>query len=271
MAVEPQRIWWRNYLLEKHIDPQSLLLSDGLHPNAEGNELIAAFFDKYFDNLVERWHGETEDTVYGVKANTRAGTATLNFDGSRLEMLSSRPIAAWPSITIDGKAPSEIDGCFQVTRSSPLESVPDWPSLRRITLLHDHVAEDWTATITSISKDQKLARFSVQSSIEGYQGTGDSSQTFVAKSGALSIEGEDWMFASAFEFKHLPLRIPSEVRWSVQYICGGKPEVIKMGGELAQYRYVLGAGLSNKKHKVSLSFRENDLADVEFRAYKPPL
>src|SRR5271156_2340923 len=32
MAVEPQREWWRDYLLRNHLDARSLLV-DGLHPN----------------------------------------------------------------------------------------------------------------------------------------------------------------------------------------------------------------------------------------------
>ena len=69
MAVEPQREWWRDYLLQKQLDPQSMLMSDGLHPNEKGNQLIAAFFNRYFDNLVEHWSGQTEQNVTSIPAN----------------------------------------------------------------------------------------------------------------------------------------------------------------------------------------------------------
>ena len=275
MAFEPQREWWRDYLLQKRADPQSLLMSDGLHPNEKGNELIAGFFNSYFDNLVEHWNGQTEQDVVSIPvdvAKHSGGMETVNFDGSRLELLSSQPLAVWPTVTIDQRSPKDIDGCYQVTRSSPLKSVPDWPALRRITLLHDHAVEDWTVTITNITLDQKSFAFAVRSSASGDEGRGDSSHNFVSKSGRLSFDAEDWMFESAYELHHIPLQVPAEVHWSVQYICGGKPEAIDLGNDMMQYRYVLAAGLSDGKHTAKLSFRPDDPSEVvEFRAYKPPL
>ena len=53
--------------------------------------------------------------------------------------------------------------------------------------------------------------------------------TFVSKSGQLSIDAEDWMFERGYDLKHIPLQVPAEVHWSVQYICGGKPEAIDRG------------------------------------------
>jgi hypothetical protein len=175
-------------------------------------------------------------------------------------------------VTIDEHSPKDIDGCYQVTRSSPLKSVPDWPALRRITLLHDHTAQDWKATITNITPDEKLVDFTVRASATGDDGNGNSSRKYVSTSGQLSIDGDDWMFESGYDLKHIPLQIPAEVHWSVQCICNGKPEVIDRGDGMTQYRYVLGAGLFNGKHTVKLSFPPNDLANaIEFRAYKPPL
>jgi hypothetical protein len=275
MAVEPQRTWWRGYLLQKQVDPQSMLMSDGLHPNERGNELIAEFFNRYFDNLVDRWDGQTEQNVTSIPATDAQHSdpvGTVNFDGSRLELISNRTLAVWPSVTIDGRYPKDIDGCYQVTRSSRLVSVPDWPAVRRITLLHDHAAEDWTATIPAITPDQKSFDFTVRSSASGDEGSGNSSKKFISKSGQLSIDADDWMFERGYSLKHIPLQVPAEVHWSVRYICGGNPEAIDLGKDMTQYRYVLGTGCSNGRHKAKLSFPPNDLADaVEFRAYKPPL
>jgi len=275
MAVEPQLKWWRDYLLKNQVDPQSLLMADGLHPNEKGNELIARFFNRYFDNLVEHWNGETKQNVVSIPADAAKqsdGMETVTFNGSRLELLSNQPLAVWPLVTIDEQSPKDIDGCYQVTRASPLKSVPDWPTLRRITLLHDHTAADWTATITNITPDQKSADFMVRASATGDEGSGNSLRKYVSKSGQLSIDGEDWMFEWAYDLKHIPMQVPTEVHWSVQNICGGKPEVIDRGNGMTQYRYVIGAGLYNGKHTAELLSPPNDLADaVEFRAYKPSL
>jgi hypothetical protein len=114
MAVEPQHQWWRDYLLRMRI-PADSLLRDDLHPNDRGNALIAEFFNQYFDNLVERWSGQTEDNVISIPgegAKHSDQTETVNLDGSRLELFSSKPLAAWPSVTIDGDSPTHIDGCY---------------------------------------------------------------------------------------------------------------------------------------------------------------
>jgi hypothetical protein len=200
------------------------------------------------------------------------GRETVAFEGNRLELLSTKPLPIWPTITIDGTPPKEIDGCYQVTRASSVETVPDWPALRRITLRHDHVPEDWTATLTAISPDQKSFEFTVNTSITGSEGKGDSSHDFVSQSGRLSIEAQDWMVEPAFELKHIPLHAPFEVHWSVSDVCSGQPEVIERGDGTTEYRYVLGTGLTNGKHTIELLSPQNDLTDaVEFRAYEPPL
>ena len=100
MAFEPQREWWRDYLLQRHVDPQSMLMNDGIHPNEKGNELIAEFFNRYFDNLVDHWNSQTEQNVVSIPtdaAKQSDGMETVKFDGSRLELLSSEPLAVWPS------------------------------------------------------------------------------------------------------------------------------------------------------------------------------
>lgn len=275
MAVEPQHMWWRDYLLQRHLEPQSLIMNDGLHPNEKGNQLIAGFFNQYFDDLVEHWNGQTEQNVVSMPfdaAERSNGTQSLKFEGSRVELLTSQALAVWPLVKIDGQSPKDIDGCYQVTRSTPLTSVPDWPAVRRITLLHDRTAADWTATITNISQDQKLVDFTVKETATGDEGSGNSSGKYVSKSGQLTIDGDDWMFQRGYELKHVPLQVPAEVHWSVQYICGGTPEVIERGNGMPEYRYVLGAGLANGGHTVELVSPPNDLAAaLEFRAYRPPL
>jgi hypothetical protein len=274
LAMEPQRAWWRNYLLQAHAEPKSLL-TDAIHPNQKGKELIAAFFNQYFDNLVTEWNGQTEHNIISIPARTldsTNGQQSFDFDGSRVELISSKPLAAWPTVAIDGASPKDIDGCFQVTRASSIGTVPDWPALRRITLRHDRVPEEWTATLTNISPDEKSFHFRVAGSVTGDEGSGDSSDDFLSRSGKLSIESQDWMVERAFEEKHSPLTEPFEVHWSVNDVCSGDPEVIDIGDGTMQYRYVLGTGLANERHRVTLAAPMNDLAAVtEFRVYKPVL
>jgi hypothetical protein len=274
LAVEQQRLWWHDYLLRTHTDAKSMLI-DNVHPNAQGKQLMADFFDEYFDGLVEHWDGQKEDHVISIRpklSRAEDGRTTIQFDGSRLELVTREALASWPTVKIDAESPKDIDGCYFVTRTSPTSSVADWPAIRRISLRHDHTAEDWTATVTTISPDQRSFEFKVVGSSSGEEGSGNSSQDFVSTSGKLSIEAQDWMLARAFEVKHLPVQAPFEVRWSVVDQCGGAPEVIDRGDGETQYRYLLGAGLANKTHAATVTLTPQALADTtEFRAYRPPL
>lgn len=274
LAMEPQRAWWRDYLLQTHLRPEALL-SDDIHPNEKGKELIAAFFNRYFDNLVDAWSEQQEHSVVSILPRAledTGGQETFSFEGSRVELIATRRIAVWPTITVDGRSPKDMDGCYLATRASSIGTVPDWPAVRRIVLTHDHIAEDWTAIMTQISPDQKSFAFTVETSKTGNEGSGDSSHDFVSRSGILSIEAQDWMLARAYDLKHIPLQTPFHVYWSVVNICDGVPEEVDRGHGTKQYSYVLAAGLANERHSLTITSKADDLGDVsEFRAYRPPL
>jgi hypothetical protein len=274
LAMEPQRAWWRDYLLRTGVEPASML-RDPIHPNEKGKALIAAFFNQYFDNLVANWNGQTEHNIVSIPPAATPyanGQETVTFDGSRLELISTKPLAAFPTVAIDGVLPKDIDSCYQVSRASSTVVVPEWPTIRRITLLHDRVPEDWAATLTNFSPDQSSFTFTVTSSVYGDEGSGDSSHDFFARAGDLTLEAQDWMVKRAFDEHNIPLQAPFIVHWSVSNVCAGTPEVIDRGDGAFEYRYVLGAGLPNQPHTVTLTAPASDFADVtEFRAYKPPL
>jgi hypothetical protein len=187
-------------------------------------------------------------------------------------LLTPQPLPALPAIEVDGVSPNSMDGCYQVTRSSPLASVPDWPAVARISLLHNHTPEDWVATVTGFSADQKSFAFSVHGSVTGDEGAGDSSHRYVSRSGQVAIDAQDWMFERAYNLKHIPAQAPYEVDWSVKYECGNQPEFIDHGDGTVEYRYVLATGLTNGNHTLQLNSVSNGLANArEFRIYEPPM
>ncbi len=256
LAVEPQRQWWRDYLLRNHMAPGALL-ADIVHPNESGKTLIASFFNQYFDGLVDRWSHETENTV-----TTLPATPEVHFEGTRLELITDRPLAATPSVTIDGKPALDHDGCWLATRATALDTGRDWPALRRIDLIHDHTAEDWTATLSHFTPDDADFEFTLSGSVSGNQGSGRASRDFVTPSGALKIASVDWMPPRAFQETKLPLHDPFIVKWSVAPICAASPET--PGSE---YRYVLAAGLPPGPHTARI---EGDLTGY-LRIDRPPL
>jgi len=268
LAFEPQRAWWRDYLLSTGTDPKSLL-ADYVHPNAQGKVLIAGFFNRYFDGLVDGWKAETEAGVSGLPPTALGGP--VSFTGTRLELIASRPILALPQATVDGAGANTLDGCYLASRTNGLPGVPDWPALRRVTLNHDHTPEQWTATVTGVSADEASFRFRLRGSVSGDQGEGDSAQSFTSTNGLLTIDPQDWMLARAFALKHVPVTEPFTVTWTVDPVCG-VAERIDERPAAAEYRYTLAAGLANGSHSAVITLAPDDLAAVrELRVYTPRL
>jgi hypothetical protein len=273
LAVEPVRSWWRDYLLRTGTKPPDLL-QDEIHPNERGKQLMAEMFNRYFDNLVAHYNGEQANDVAEWRPDpvqTKEGTLHLSFEGSRLELISFQPLSSWPSISIDGQSPKILDGCYLVSRTSPLRSVSDWPALRRITLLHDHTPEQWTATLSNFSSDQKDFTFTVQGTISGAQRSGRASQDFVTHSGLLKFDSQDWMIERGYDL-NLSMHGQFEVRWSVDYLCGGQPEVTDRGDGTTEYRYLIAAGLLNGPHNATLTTDARNAATIDHLiTYKPRL
>ena len=270
LAVEPQRAWWRDYLLSTGTDPKSLL-ADSVHPNAEGKALIAGFFNRYFDGLVDAWNGETEAGVTDLPPQVLRGP--VSFTGTRLELIASRPIPAlgMQAVRMDGQGANVLDGCYLASRTNGLPGVPDWPALRRVTLNHDHTPEQWTAIVTGVSPDETTFRFRLHGSVSGDQGEGDSTQTFTSANGFLTIEPQDWMLARAFALKHVPVAEPFAVTWTVDPVCG-VAETIDARPTPPEYRYTLAVGLANGPHSMALSLAPENLAAVrQLRVYTPLL
>jgi hypothetical protein len=256
LAVEPQRLWWRDYLLRTGTPPQALL-ADIVHPNEAGKALMAGFFNQYFDSLVDAWNGE-----HGTSVTSLPPGGVIAFEGTRLEMVTDHPRTAPPTVVIDGKPAAQLDGCWLATRATELDTGRDWPAVRRIDLVHNHTAEDWTATLSHFAPDDSDFDFTLSGSVSGPQGSGRASQDFVAKSGAVKIAAIDWMPPRAFRETKVPLQDPFVATWRVVPVCGGSPEVL---GET--YRYVLAAGLPPGPHTALIG---GDVAG-HFLVYKPLL
>jgi hypothetical protein len=245
LAVEPQRQWWRDYLLRNSMQPEALL-ADIVHPNDAGKVLIASFFNQYFDGIVDAWKGEQGKAVTvvpSVSVVKADGSQTLRFKGTRLEIVThhflEKPDLAW----IDGVNTFKLPGCYNPTRATELDTGRDWPAVRRVELVADHTPEEWTATLSHFTADDSDFDFTLTGSESGDQGSGRASNDFVSKSGALKIAAIDWMPARAFQETKVPLSDPFVVKWAVTPICGVQPQIAG-----STYRYVIAAGLSPGYH-----------------------
>jgi hypothetical protein len=173
--------------------------------------------------------------------------------------------------TIDGKHSQDVDGCWLTSRTSNLPNVPDWPALRQVTVDPTiHQSEDWTATLSKFSEAEDKFEFSVNGTF-GTDGTGQSDKDFVSPSGHIRISAEDWMLADAAKLSGKRLPDGFQIHWQRRYICGDQPSV-PIGVNKSEVRYVIGTGLPNAGHKLSLSILpEGEGLVQQILVYRPLL
>jgi hypothetical protein len=268
LAVEPQRTTWQAFLRDHNVDPNALLDDTG-HPNDAGWRLAAEIFDKYFDKAVADYGGEHSPlvTAYPPPVN---GHGNYQFDGNRVEIIGGGELDGRVIAKIDGLAPDAIQGCWQTSRTTRLANVPDWPAIRRVTVLSDQ-AETWAATVTHFNADQSDFDFSLVGSKTGPDGQGRASSDFTSASGRVHITASDWMIPSGFAVTHEKLPEGFTVSWSRDFVCRDLPPV-PLGAGAVEVRRILATGLPNGPHQLTLEVEPNVATLVhEIRVYRPPL
>ncbi len=211
-AVVDVRTRWRDHLLSRGL-PIGALLSDTVHPNLEGQQVLAAalseqlaspvarpVLDPYRGGRVRRLNREPG----GADATARAWR--VMFHGNRV--VARVPAGARARVRIDGLAPSEtvrgrIHGRTQGWPGS------GWPFHLRVQTRMPLVDEIWTLRITEVIGPRRV-RFEVRGSRTGPDGDGVSSEGFVSDSGRVVLNEGDWYWENLFT----DLAVGTEFRWS---------------------------------------------------------
>lgn len=269
-AIDPRRTLWAAYVARHGIDPVSLL-RDGLHPNATGWRLAAALFDVAFNRLIAQTPVQPQRLVADHDVG-RAGAVTLAFTGNRAEIVATAPLTGDYRAAIDGVAARATPGCWQVTRTSPVGWIPEWPAIRQVGIATQPLeADEWTAVLTDFSPDLNDFRFTLRSARHGVDGTGRGSADFVSPSHRVTIEAKDWAFGYAQRIKPQRPFGSMVVRWSRRFVCD-RTSLVGPGAGPGEYRYVIATGLANGAHRLSLTLPPSDRALVRsVRTFRPPL
>jgi hypothetical protein len=271
LALEPQRAMWNVFLKEQHAQPTSLLDGTG-HPNAAGWHLTAEIFDRYFDQAVADYNGERSGLVMAYPPPPTGKLTSYELNGNRVEIIGSGPLDGRLTARIDGVEPNAIDGCWQTSRTTSLDNVPDWPAIRQVNISSGlNQAETWTATVTHLSADQSDFDFTITGSKTGPDGRGRAKDDFTSISGQVRIAAADWMIPSAFALTQRRLPEGFKVSWSRSFVCRDLPTVPLEKGAI-QVRHILATGLPNGPHRLTLDVQPNVQASVhEIRVYRPPM
>jgi hypothetical protein len=186
---------WQGYLEQYKINA-SELLKDGVHPNDWGNWLMASIIEwylRYDSSFPVDPFGLATTYVIGKDIHWQNGTIQFQINGNRVDLIAAnptRPGTKTAKIFIDGKAPSTYPNCYTFTRPNfqTADTTSDWPwdigSVVRVDKYVPLVEEDWTLTFTSINNaSADYFTFSLEGSVTGPDGTGNSNEYFVSKSG----------------------------------------------------------------------------------------
>ena len=273
LALEPRRQRWNAYLQENNLQIADLL-ADPPHPNAEGWALMANLFTSWIEELVDHPQNNgrnTSDQVRSFTAPVPGEKTRYEFYGNRAELIAAGPLDGKVNLTIDGKPPRELDGCWQTSRVTGLPNVPEWPALKKVDVRQSYREEDvWTLRVRNFDTSQESFDFDVESARTGAEGSGSGKDVFKSRSGNVTLQPDAWNFSYAKLISGKGLADEQSFQWERRFVCGDEPPTALANGSVQQ-RHVLGTGLANAHHVIELTVPSDTPAILELRAYRPPL
>ena len=110
----------------------------------------------------------------------------VSFEGTRVVVIS-RTGNGLAEILIDGKKCTDFAETWAATL--PSKTPFDYrPSIMRVDIKGEPVAETWTLTINNMSENGREFNFSLKGSVSGEQGCGDHKAVFTSKNGVIEID-----------------------------------------------------------------------------------
>lgn len=275
---------WGKYLNDNNLQ-HGQLTADGLHLNDHGNYLLAALIKRhlaYKSKFPVDPYGLVKTYEVGKDINVINGKITLPFNGNKVDIIAASPdgIVDSARVLIDGKKPSEFEGCYAFTRPN---GSPWTGSIIKITSERPLLLEDWTATITSINctASNCTFNFSLQGSKTGNDGSGSvsydnkgipTSPAFVSNSKRIVIKADDWYIREVIlQNGSNSVKQGHQIKWSVVPLY---KDYYKAPSTIADPTVeditTVAQGIENKNHTLELTFLGNKNVPIKaIRVYRP--
>ncbi len=292
---------WPPYLAQHNLKPTDLL-RDGVHPNRNGNWLLAQLVCRHirYNPLFPSVWYKTVRSYYAVTAfdpgisnpisligknwTNNSGAAVsdskesrikFSFIGSRVDAVSGHPAnlpnTGHATILLDGKPIDNSNMAFTITRPGPGVGTW-WPAIRQVSNVKPLIEEDWTLRVESINADSTVFTYRVRGSKTGDDGVGNSTALFVSHSGRVVIQSDDIMFTRIRKTFKVSTPNGFEVKWSVVPLFKAtyQPPLDKDRTKI--YRTTLVQGLSNGPHMLEVIPNGDGPVPIEsFEVYEPSL
>lgn len=258
---------WMHYLVANNLQAKDLL-RDNVHPNRQGNWLLAQLVGRHLQ--YQPLHKQQENkSVQTVKALNK-----IQFTGNRLDAVVSaatvKKAAHWKaSLLLDGKPVTNYPERFTITRPSAGPGTW-WPAIRRITHNNTLVPENWTLEVTGFNADTSAYQFKVYGSVTGEDGSGVSNVPFVSRSGRVVIDPLDIIFNKIKETFKTVTPVGYKVHWSVVPVFQDKYETPVATDAYKLYKTTIVNSLPNGVHTLELvSDRKGELPIDYFEVHHP--
>ncbi len=292
---------WIRYLVDNNLN-QKDLLRDGVHPNPNGNWLMAQLIGRHIRynplfpsswlNMVQTCFAKTAYDVNGIKPLTFSGKPwkmingvptgdseknglKLTFYGNRVDVIAGQipkpEKQGTARILIDGKPVENNKSLYTITRPGP--GPKTWfPLIRRISYNRPLIPETWTLTVDKVNADSTVWNFSVKGSQTGLDGSGNSEEPFVSKSGRVVIDPSDYMFTPIRKTFKIAAQVGFETSWSVVPLFQSTYTSPETTDKTKVYKTTLVQGLDNGPHTLELIPVGDGPVPVEaFEIHRPPM
>lgn len=252
-------------------------LQDQVHQNPRGGLLMERIALRHFQEIPNPKPNWTDQVkVYTPNGQEWPQTSAiypsggmivkkpmkLDFVGNRVDLLAMPITDGKPGgarVLIDGKPPSSFPEVYVPTRTTQ-KPTGGWPMITRIDLGTSPAAQDWTLTYTKVDPaksrsdvaqpDTFHAEFRLSGSVTGPDGSGDTRERFVSKSGQITLDPR-YNLKPLFLAGYIP-PVGFQVKWSVvaqamdiwQQRSGVDPTL--------EDRYTLAQGLPNTRHTLEV-------------------
>ncbi|MDX2267010.1 MAG: GDSL-type esterase/lipase family protein [Bryobacter sp.] len=235
---------WQRHLRETGKAPKDLL-RDNVHLNADGEALYAQLTIAALVDNGQRPAPYFEEFPIGPDRMSRSDELTLDFVGTRVELLDG--IGGPLQVFVDGKPPAVNPALYYHSRPTNTWDA-DWPGIMHIGRTPNAFPyiEEWTLKVTAKKEPNGLKHdFELYGSRTGPDGKGNNKQPFRSISGRVTIAPEDYDIERAYGLRKIDMPNSWQVRWATlprfvdPYLPVAGPTTVVYGLKPGKHRLVL--------------------------------
>ena len=255
-ALADVREFWKAYLKQHSLKEQDLI-RDVTHPNAEGNDLLAAAIIRYFDAppLDLQYppnHNATVQTLYLDPAGIwPSKSIEIEFSGYRIDALLHPKATHTTRLFLDDSRPSTLPGLIAFTRPSDTHNRP-WPSFTLVTNNAPLVQERWKLTLTSVSTNGLHYTFRVDGTVTGFDGEGTNTQDFSSRSRRVWISKDAWWIPFAARRSGTNPPVGFQVEWEAKFMGLDELPIRRESTSSSESSVQLASGLIEGPHRLRI-------------------